>query len=76
MRSLALTVRERLASTSTYTVNINCAALLALIGTRRQQHHYEWDVSNGWLTLPRASANVWTDSELENPLEAITCASQ
>jgi hypothetical protein len=37
-----------------------------------QQDYYDCDVSNGCLTLPRASANVWTDNELENPLEAVT----
>jgi hypothetical protein len=36
-----------------------------------QQHHYQQDVADGRLTLPRATATVWHDP-LENPLASVT----
>lgn len=36
-----------------------------------QAHFYREDVTNGWLTMPRATANVWSDL-LENPLADVT----
>lgn len=35
-----------------------------------QKHHYQTDVADGCLTLPRATANVWNDP-LENPLASV-----
>ena len=36
-----------------------------------QKRHYDQDLADGFLTLPRASAAVWND-ELENPLADVT----
>ncbi len=35
-----------------------------------QQDHYDHDVANGYLTLPLAAADVWSD-ELENPFRNV-----